>query len=140
MLSRRRISAALIGLILLVIGGWFVQDVLMVDDPAPNPGSLPDADSGLHVAPLSSLPSEVSRTWTLIERGGPFPYADTDGATFGSRENVLPQKPAGYYWEYTVETPGTEYRGPRRLVTGEQHEVYYTGDRYASFVMVDPQR
>lgn len=140
MFSRRRISAALIGLILLAVGGWFLQDALAVDDAHRAPGSLPGADSGLPVESLSSLPPEVGRTWTLIERGGPFPYPGRDGAIFGNREKLLPQKQSGYYREYTVETPGSEGRGPRRLVTGEEDEVYYTPNHYASFVVVDPRR
>lgn len=140
MLSRRRISAALLGLILLVIGGWLVKDVLAVGDPQPDPGSLPGADSGLEVTPLSSLPPEAERTWTLIERGGPFPYPDIDGTTFGNRESSLPQLPAGYYKEYAVETPGAGGPGPRRLVTGKRDEVYYTSDHYVSFVVVDTER
>ncbi|PXY27547.1 ribonuclease domain-containing protein [Prauserella muralis] len=140
MLSRRRISAALIGLLVLVIGGWLVQEVVAVNDPAEHRGSLPGAGSGLEVVPLSSLPEEVDQTWRLIERGGPFPYPDRDGTVFGNREKLLPEKPSGYYREYTVPTPGSADRGPRRLVTGEERELYYTGDHYASFVVVDPRR
>ncbi|NIJ13251.1 guanyl-specific ribonuclease Sa [Saccharomonospora amisosensis] len=140
MLSRRRISAALIGLILLVIAGWLVKDVLAVGEPRHGTGSLPGADSGLEVAPLSSPPPQAERTWTLIERGGPFPHPDTDGTTFGNRESSLPQMPAGHYKQYTVDLPGTDGRGPRGLVTGQHEEVYYTGDHYVSFVVVDTQR
>jgi guanyl-specific ribonuclease Sa len=137
--SRRRISVGLLGLLVLVLGGWLVKDVA-VGHSDPGLGSLPGADSGMRVAPLSSLPPEVERTLELIERGGPFPYPDTDGATFGNRENVLPEKPPGYYREYTVQSPGSQGRGPRRLVTGERDEVYYTRDHDASFVVVDPKR
>lgn len=140
MLSRRRISAALIGLIVLVVGGWLVQEVVAVNDPAEHRGSLPGAGSGLDIVPLSRLPEEVDQTWRLIEQGGPFPYPDRDGTVFGNREKLLPEKPSGYYREYTVPTPGSEDRGARRLVTGKERELYYTGDHYASFVVVDPHR
>ncbi|MFC4001404.1 ribonuclease domain-containing protein [Prauserella oleivorans] len=139
-MSRRRISVALIGLIVLALGGWLVREVTAVDGPVGGTGSLPGADSGLPVAALSTLPPEVERTWRLIEEGGPFPYPDQDGTIFGNRERLLPAKPAGYYREYTVETPGSPDRGTRRLVTGSEDELYYTGDHYQSFVVVDTRR
>ncbi|MEU6646502.1 ribonuclease domain-containing protein [Saccharomonospora sp. NPDC046836] len=140
MFSRRRISVALIALIVLVLGGWLVRDVTAVDGNPPGGGSLPGADSGLQVVALSSLPPEVSQTWQLIQHGGPFPYPGKDGTTFGNRERLLPEKASGYYREYTVDTPGSADRGARRLVTGQEHELYYTSDHYASFEVVDPRR
>ena len=59
---------------------------------------------------------------------------------FDNREKRLPGKKSGYYHEYTVKTPGSADRGARRLITGQAHELYYTGDHYASFVVVDPAR
>ncbi|MCB0073129.1 MAG: hypothetical protein KDE20_16780, partial [Caldilineaceae bacterium] len=41
--------------------------------------------------------------------------------------------PEGYYREYTVETPGSDDRGARRIVGGEAGELYYTDDHYNSF-------
>jgi len=137
-LSRRRITAALVGLVVLVIGGWLVKDATS-GGAAPG-GALPGADSGLAVQTLSSLPREASDTWELIRSGGPFPYPDRDGAVFGNREETLPQKEPGYYREYTVATPDEQDRGARRLVTGGSSELYYTGDHYESFVVVDPNR
>jgi guanyl-specific ribonuclease Sa len=51
---------------------------------------------------------------------------------------LLPLKDSGYYREYTVRTPGSDDRGPRRMVTGQGRELYYTEDHYRSFVVVDP--
>lgn len=86
---------------------------------------------------LSALPSQAHDTLDLIERGGPFPY-EQDGAVFQNREGLLPDRSTGYYHEYTVVTPGSETRGARRIVTGEQDEEdYYTADHYASFDLVD---
>lgn len=93
--------------------------------------------SGLRQVPVRNLPPEANATLTLIAQGGPFPY-DRDGITFQNRERLLPRKPAGYYREYTVPTPGENDRGARRLITGNQGEVYYTADHYASFVEVVP--
>jgi len=56
-----------------------------------------------------------------------------DGATFQNRERRLPGRPAGYYREWVVPTPGESGPGPQRLVTGEDGEVWYTPDHYRSF-------
>jgi guanyl-specific ribonuclease Sa len=132
--SSRRITFALVGLIVLVLAGWLVRE-LVTDDPAGPPGT----GSGLPVRALSQLPAEATGTWRLIEKGGPFPYAE-DGRVFGNRERLLPAETSGYYREYTVDTPGSRDRGARRMVTGSDGELYYTGDHYSSFVVVDPAR
>lgn len=83
------------------------------------------------------LPSQAYATLELIEQGGPFPYSQ-DGAVFQNREGVLPGQSTGYYHEYTVITPGSDTRGARRIVTGEEpQEDYYTADHYASFDLID---
>ncbi|GAA2350212.1 ribonuclease domain-containing protein [Saccharopolyspora halophila] len=136
MSSRKRISSALIGLVALVVLGWFGQDIFA--DSQGSGGSVPGAsESGLPVEELSSLPPEADKTWGLIEQGGPFPYPGKDGSVFGNYEGELPDEKRGYYHEYTVPTPGEPDRGARRLVTGGQDEVYYTNDHYESFVVVD---
>jgi ribonuclease T1 len=98
------------------------------------------AESKLPVKPLSALPPEAAQVWAQIKAGGPFAY-ERDGITFGNREGLLPSRPNGYYHEYTVPTPGERDRGARRLVTGGDRgpgqELYYTGDHYDSFVVVD---
>jgi len=86
------------------------------------------------------LPAEARQTLALIRAGGPFPYGK-DGSTFGNFEKRLPEKPRGYYREYTVPTPGAKDRGARRIVAGEgsgrdvrtSGEYYYTGDHYRTF-------
>jgi ribonuclease T1 len=106
--------------------------------PPPVPVLLartPAAPRAIPTIPLSKLPPEAQRTFDLIRRGGPFPYAK-DGTVFGNRERRLPLAPMGYYREYTVPTPGSRDRGARRLVTGKQREVYYTPDHYRSFMQV----
>ncbi|MFV0132881.1 ribonuclease domain-containing protein [Streptomyces sp. HMX87] len=85
----------------------------------------------------SALPAQAHDTLDLIEQGGPYPF-EQDGTVFQNREGLLPGQPTGYYHEYTVITPGSETRGARRIVTGEEHrEDYYTADHYASFDLVD---
>ena len=109
-----------------------VPPVTPVSQPAPAPAA------GANPMPAErapeSLPPEALRTLALIERGGPFPHRQ-DGSIFGNREGRLPAKPRGYYREYTVETPGLDHRGTRRIVTGgtPPEAWYYTDDHYETF-------
>jgi ribonuclease T1 len=91
-----------------------------------------DPASGLRRVTVAELPQEAANTIKLIDQGGPFPY-ERDGATFENREGLLPYHPMGYYEEYTVETPGEDDRGARRIVAGSGGELYWTEDHYASF-------
>lgn len=153
-LSQRKIVGLLVaGLIALAT--WFLQGQgISVGDgdreaqPAPTPSASAaqeasptpsyegetgtDPESGLRWVRLDRLPPEATETVELIEAGGPFPY-DRDGVTFENREGILPDRPGGYYREYTVETPGSDDRGARRVVTGSSGEYYWTEDHYASF-------
>jgi ribonuclease T1 len=84
----------------------------------------------------SALPAEARTTLERIRAGGPFPY-ERDGVVFGNRERLLPPAPRGYYYEYTVPTPGVKSRGARRIVCGGHvaalAECYYSDDHYQSF-------
>lgn len=152
MTSRRRITIALVGLIVLVLAGWLIRDVTTGSTGAPSTtssstsklsgssGAVPGSSSGLPVKALSSLPKEADDTWKLIQKGGPFPYPKNDGVVFHNNGNVLPRNKDGYYHEYTVDTPGAKNRATRRLITGSQRELYYTDDHYDSFSVVDPTR
>lgn len=91
-----------------------------------------DLESGLPFVDLDSLPPEAAETVALIGSDGPFPY-DQDGAIFQNREGILPDQPASYYHEYTVETPGLPDRGARRIVTGAAGQLYWTDNHYDSF-------
>jgi len=101
--------------------------------PAPLDGASPAARYP------SFLPSEAIATLRAIERGGPFPY-ERDGVVFQNRERRLPDRPRGYYHEYTVRTPSASDRGARRIIVGgDPPEVYYyTDDHYRSFRRVEP--
>ena len=80
----------------------------------------------------------------LIDQGGPFPY-ERDGITFGNFDGLLPERPRGYYREYTVPTPGLTHRGARRIVTGgprpgedgDPEWYFWTQDHYESFERID---
>jgi guanyl-specific ribonuclease Sa len=142
----RRLTVALVGLIALVVVGWFAKDLAGGSTTAPasapntSAGAIPGKDSGLQVKALSSLPEEAAATWKLIGKNGPFPYPRNDGVTFQNREKRLPAKADDYYREYTVPTPKSPDRGARRFITGAKQELYYTGDHYETFVVVDVSR
>lgn len=80
------------------------------------------------------LPPEAGDTLERIATDGPFRH-EQDGGVFGNHEHRLPEKPRGYYHEYTVETPNADDRGARRIITGGQPPTvyYYTDDHYHSF-------
>ncbi|MCA1713909.1 MAG: ribonuclease [Gammaproteobacteria bacterium] len=131
------------------VAGWF---------PAPATQPLPDSAPRGRPQPLSLPPAHDASRWpaflpreslaTLqrIERGGPHPYRQ-DGASFQNRERRLPSQPRGYYREYTVDTPGSRDRGPRRIVAGggipgqsRPVEYFYSDDHYRSFRRFEPAR
>jgi ribonuclease T1 len=100
---------------------------------APPPGVARDnLRSTVQDTAVADLPKEAGKTLDLIKEGGPFPYP-RDGAVFGNFERRLPLKERGYYREYTVPTPRSRDRGPRRIVAGRNDEYYYTGDHYRTF-------
>jgi len=94
-----------------------------------------DPASGLPIVRLDDLPTEATQVVALIDAGGPFPYRQ-DGVTFENREGLLPDRPSGYYHEYTVPTPGSSDRGPRRIITGREGQMYWTADHYDSFAWI----
>ena len=123
---------SVIGLLLaLVITGCATTaatpaSTAFVDPAAPAP---PD---GIPVVEVDDLPEEALLVLDLIEQEGPFAN-EQDGAIFENREGRLPDRPEGHYREYTVETPGSDDRGARRIVAGADGERYWTADHYDSF-------
>jgi len=127
-----RLAALL--LLAFLAAQWWTQ---RAPNGAPDAGvaaESPATDTAPSARYPSFLPPEAIVTLELIARGGPFPY-DRDGTVFQNRERLLPDRPRGYYREYTVETPGSRDRGARRIVTGGQppEVYYYTDDHYRSF-------
>jgi ribonuclease T1 len=150
-MTRRTISAIAGAALVLVVG------VLLLARPGTGTASAPPqaaqggcavvattvpgaASSRLPVQPLCALPKEAAQVWSKIAAGSKQQY-DRDGITFANRERLLPSRASGFYREYTVTTPGESDRGARRLITGGDRgpaqELYYTGDHYVSFVVVD---
>jgi guanyl-specific ribonuclease Sa len=107
-------------------------------DRSPAGGGTVSTESGA-AADLGQFGPEergaIQATLALIDSNGPYPFAK-DGTIFSNREGRLPAKPSGYYREYTVITPGSPDRGPRRIVAGQDGETYYTDDHYNSFVRI----
>lgn len=129
----------------LVVGLWWVANrETTTDDPAAGatatagpsgtayPSDARTPESGLETVAESRLPREARATLALIRAGGPYPY-DQDDRTFQNREGILPQQKRGYYREYTVETPGSDDRGARRIISGREGDRYWTDDHYDSF-------
>jgi ribonuclease T1 len=97
--------------------------------------TFPARINGLPTIAIDDLPPDAWETIALIDSGGPFPF-DRDGITFENREGLLPDRSRGYYREFTVITPGASTRGARRIIEGEEGELYYTDDHYDSFSYV----
>jgi guanyl-specific ribonuclease Sa len=89
----------------------------------------------------SFLPPEAADMLRRIASGGPFEHRQ-DGVVFQNRERRLPAMPEGYYHEYTVDTPGLDYRGARRIITGgtPPQVYYYTDDHYRTFRQFEVSR
>jgi ribonuclease T1 len=134
----RKTLLSVLSLLLVVAGAWFVSG--SGDDAAAPTTSASAAEmatpAGFDTITLDELPPEAIDTLVLIDTGGPYPYG-ADDEVFQNRERLLPDRARGYYREYTVETPGSDDRGARRIVTGEEGEMYYTDDHYDSFRWID---
>jgi ribonuclease T1 len=130
---------ALVGLLLAVLALTGCQAA----NPSPTSGAATVTSSAVTssaavAACTEELPPEAREVIADIEAGGPYEYPRNDGVTFGNREGLLPDEDRGYYREFTVETPGLNHRGARRIVTGGPDERdpehwYYTDDHYESF-------
>ena len=136
----RALRIVLIAFAAVAIFQWWSSRHEVAPEPAPN-----YAESSARVPSAASypdfLPPKAIETLQAIDQGGPFPYS-RDGVTFQNRERRLPERPRGYYREYTVPTPGENDRGARRIIAGgNPPEVYYyTADHYRSFRQVEIRR
>lgn len=140
----RRAPWLIAALVLLGLWLWSQRPTPLPAPSAPSAAtrSAPEAATAPTAARGSAtdfLPAEAHDVLARIARGGPYEHRQ-DGGTFQNRERRLPKQPRGYYREYTVETPGENDRGARRIVTGGDppSEYYYTDDHYRSFRRFDP--
>lgn len=148
---RRRPLLVLLALVVLLIAGYAGRGLnsnhsstaepraatTTASQSAVSSASRAETTSGLR--PLSSLPPQAADTIARIRSHGPYPFRQ-DGVVFNNAERHLPIKPAGYYHEYTVITPGSADRGARRIIVGGNGEYYFTADHYGSFVKIDISR
>lgn len=95
-----------------------------------------DPASGLSWINESALPAQAAHTLAEIRQGGPYDYPRNDNVVYHNNNGVLPHHRDGYYHEYTVRTPGSRTRGPRRIVTGSDGEMYWTADHYNHFARI----
>ncbi len=103
---------------------------------APTARGSKDPVTGLLWVEESALPAQAKRVLGQIDRGGPYDY-DKDGTTFRNAEGRLPSKANGFYREYTVVLPGSNDRGPVRIVVGGKGEWYFwTTDHYETFARI----
>ena len=116
-------------------------------EPSPQGTALPQGASAPRTVGGSGsqlpsfLPPEAADMLRRITSGGPFEHRQ-DGVVFQNREGRLPAMPEGYYHEYTVDTPGLDYRGARRIITGgtPPQIYYYTDDHYRTFRQFEVSR
>lgn len=139
-------------LIVLAVAAWLWGR--HTPEPPPQSTAAPQASAVAQRAPApqdtttrgtttlpSFLPPQAADTLRRIASGGPFEHKQ-DGVVFQNREGRLPAMPTGYYHEYTVDTPGLDYRGARRIITGgtPPQFYYYTDDHYRTFRQFEGSR
>lgn len=133
----KSLLAGLGTLALVVVVGWFGIELEDVESPEVHQESSVFVD-GLEICERATLPKEADLVIDDILSGGPYAYPGEDGGHFGNYEDVLPDERNSYYRSYTVDTPGLNRRGAKRIVVGggteEDPEVwYYSDDHYESF-------
>ena len=127
--TRRAVAGLLVAALAAAVG-WSLAG--HGSQPGDRAGSV-DPESGLAWISLAQLPPEALTTLHAIDSGGPYLYPRNDDTVFTNSEGLLPGHQSGYYREYTVVTPGSPDRGARRIVRGDDGELYYTDDHYRSF-------
>ena len=135
-----------LGLLLAGLGLVGCQAAPSSAPPVTRPAAAATSGAAAGAIPrcTKDLPPEARDVIKDIEAGGPYEHPRNDGVTFGNREGLLPDEDPGYYREFTVETPGANNRGARRIITGGPDERdpehwYYTDDHYESFCEFAPQ-
>ena len=122
---------------------------------APAPQLAPGKDFSPKIYDEKRSPA-IAKLLADIYYGRQLPF-QTDGIVFYNKEKRLPQKPQGYYQEYTLLVPGRQTgdkaepvkvgdkiytagpmlgkRGAERIVLGGGGEhIYYSPDHYSTFI------
>ncbi|RSZ61236.1 ribonuclease [Corynebacterium hylobatis] len=139
--KKNSVLAIVAALALVAVGGWAGVDLTSDDGAGTGSGgeqSALVAGAGLATCSVDTLPAEADPVVEDILSGGPYAYPGEDGGHFGNYEGVLPDERSSYYRSFTVDTPGLNHRGPKRIVvgggTGDDPDVwYYSDDHYESF-------
>ena len=92
---------------------------------------------GMEAVEESRLGESVAYTIDLIGSGHRF-HRRRNGIEFENREGLLPDRPEGYYTEWTVRERGQTGRKKSRIVSGQAGELYLTTNHYKSFRWVVP--
>ncbi|WP_297005366.1 ribonuclease domain-containing protein [uncultured Corynebacterium sp.] len=140
--SRRTALGAVGGVIVALVAGYFGVDAATGGDDSSDDSRAFSAMSptGDDCA-VDTLPTQADEVIDAVLDGGPFTHGTDDGKHFGNYEGVLPEENSSYYREYTVDTPGINHRGTRRIVVGggsatDPDVWYYTDDHYESFCSI----
>lgn len=146
MASQRKAIAGVGGVLVMLAGAYFGLDLGQSSDQGEStqstvkasakPSAKQQAKKGQ--CPVDTLPDQVEPVIESILAGKKPKYPENDGVRFGNYEGRLPKQDRNYYREYTVDTPGLNHRGERRIITGggtkQDPDVwYYTDNHYESF-------
>lgn len=131
-----RIIGGVAGAAVLLAAGYLGVDAV-TDDSADSAGGV---DYG-ETCTVDALPDNAENVISTILDDGDVAHPDHDGKHFGNYEGLLPDESNDYYREYTVDTPGLDHRGARRIVVGGGTDTdpdvwYYTADHYESFCSI----
>ncbi|WIM72124.1 ribonuclease domain-containing protein [Corynebacterium suedekumii] len=139
------------GIALVAVAGWLGVDLSGdgADGGSDASGSPTQAsgaagtaaDGDYETCSVDTLPREAEPVVEDILAGGPYEYPGEDGGHFGNYEGILPDERNSYYRSYTVDTPGLNHRGERRIVVGGGTETdpdvwFYSDDHYESFCLI----
>lgn len=133
----RRVAGSVAGAAVVLVAGYFGYDVLSEDGTDAGASGSVSGDT----CAVAELPDNADDVIDTILTGGDVDHPEHDGKHFGNYEDVLPQESNDYYREYTVNTPGLDHRGARRIVVGGGTDTdpdvwYYTADHYESFCSI----
>lgn len=142
--KNRTILSSIVGAVVVLAAGYFGVDAATGGDDS-NDSHASSASSDISASgdscAVDTLPDQADEVIDAILDGGPFDHGDHDGKHFGNYESALPSENSSYYREYTVDTPGINHRGARRIVVGGGSDIdpdvwYYTDDHYESFCSI----
>lgn len=139
-MKKNSVLASLGAVLLAAVAAFYGLDLGTDDarEESQQPSSFVD---GIDTCEVATLPDEAEPVIDDILSGGPYEYPGEDGGHFGNYEGLLPKERGSYYRSYTVDTPGLNHRGPKRIVVGGGTETdpevwYYSDDHYESFCLI----